>query len=665
MPRLVISQGIGKGTVYEINSDVTLGRASSNRIQLLGKQISRNHALILKKDNHFVVKDLKSKNGVFVNGEKIAAPPILNKNDQIAIGSVLLIYEPDFEIIGHPDSNLSGKTDNSTASGGLIILQEEESTPTSLISTPVTEDTSLVEETNLMEPGGLKPSKISQISNLQELAIVARRLKSLYQISSVISSTLDEETMLKQSMPVILEVFKCGRGAIIFSDPAGANPYPACNLNQKNEPFDITISQTVLNRVLKNRQAVISANTEIDPRFQLSRSIRLDQVKSVLCVPLITKNKLLGAIYLDTQEITRSFEQGDIRLLVTIGQQLATAVENARLYRQVDEEVKILRHKIKSEVNLVGEHRLMIEILDKIRKVSATDTTILLMGETGTGKELIAHAIHYESPRRHKSFVAVDCSAIPSGLLESELFGHEKGAFTGADRTKPGKFELANGGTLFLDEISTMPMDTQIKLLRVLEERKLTHVGGIKVINIEVRIIAASNRNLEEAIAQGNFREDLFYRLAVVPFIIPPLRERKSDISLLISYFIEKFNRETGKHVGAISPEALKMMAGYPWPGNVRELRNAIERAVVLCEKNIITPEDLPPAISQKIGKAGLAILSTNLPSADLATITKQVEKQYIIKALEESNGKKIKAAEILKISRPTLDKKLKEYNLD
>ena len=667
MPRIVISQGIGKGTVYEISGDVTIGRASSSRIQLFGKQISRDHAMIMKKDKEFLIKDLSSKNGVLINNKKIPGQQKLETNDQIAIGTVQLVYEPDFEIIGQPeplDPNETKKITDPSIGGGLIILPEEDSSPTALISTPIDEDSSLIEDTKTMKTLDDKENKLSNINTLKEMRNTARRLKALYEISTVLSSTLDEKQLLKKSMQVILKVFKSERGAIIFCDEKGSNPYPAFNMSRQGKSFDITISQTILKQVLKKRQAVLCPNTDIDPRFQLSQSLRLDQIKSVLCVPLVTTNKLLGALYLDTRELVRSFGQEDIRLLVTIAQQLATSIENARLYRQANEEVTALRNKVKSEVSLIGEHKKMIEVLDKIRKVSASDATILLIGETGTGKELMAHAVHYESPRRNKPFIAVDCSAIPAGLLESELFGHEKGAFTGADRMKPGKFELAHGGTLFLDEISSMNLTTQMKLLRVLEERKLTHVGGLKLISINVRIIAASNQNMETAVKKGEFREDLFYRLAVVPIHIPPLREHKSDIALLVDYYREKFSHETGKNITEISSEALKIMTNHAWPGNVRELRNAMERSIVLCEKNTITPDDLPPSVSQKIGHRELTTLS-GLPNLSLPEITKQVEKQCILKALEESNGKKIKAAKILKISRPTLDKKLKEYRIE
>jgi len=311
---------------------------------------------------------------------------------------------------------------------------------------------------------------------------------------------------------------------------------------------------------------------------------------------------------------------------------------------------------------IVGKNQRMREIFSLIDKVAGTDSTVLIHGESGTGKELVARAIHYRSQRRDKPLVTINCGAIPEELLESELFGYVKGAFTGAVRDKKGRFEVANGGTVFLDEVSEMSPALQVKLLRVLQEREFERVGDVKTIRVDIRVIAATNQDLEELVRRGRFREDLYYRLNVIPIYLPPLRERRDDIPLLLSYFLRVFNEKRGGHLEGFSPEALALLVDYDWPGNVRELENLVERLVVLKGEGVVRPEDLPEKV-----RGGRSLSSIPSPERgwDLSTAVSTFERQLILEALRRANGVKSKAAKLLGIKRTTLLDKIKRNGLE
>ena len=315
--------------------------------------------------------------------------------------------------------------------------------------------------------------------------------------------------------------------------------------------------------------------------------------------------------------------------------------------------------------NIIGQSDPMKEIFSIVEKVSNSNTTIIINGETGTGKGLIARAIHESSDRSNNPFVQINCGAISEGLLESELFGHVKGAFTGAISNKPGKFELAEGGSIFLDEIGDMSTDLQVKVLRVLEENEFEPVGGSKTIKANVRVIAATHRDLEEEVQKGVFREDLFYRLYVIPMVLPPLKEKKSDIPLLVSHFLDLFCRGKKKDIITISNEALEILMNYLWPGNVRELKNLIERLVVLSESAEIAPRDLPKKLKTIKQPETLPGIGVTGEGVDFNTAVTEYEKTLIINALEKTNWIKNKAADFLQIKRTTLVEKIKRHKIN
>ena len=325
-------------------------------------------------------------------------------------------------------------------------------------------------------------------------------------------------------------------------------------------------------------------------------------------------------------------------------------VENVNLHERIDR-----RYGLK---NIIGESPAMRQLFETVQQVAPSRATVLITGETGTGKELIAKAIHNLSPRKNGAFIPVHAAALPSTLLESELFGHEKGAFTGAVERRIGRFELADGGTLFLDEVSELEPSIQVKLLRVLEERAFERVGGAKTLQVDVRLVAATNKDLKKLVSEGKFRDDLFYRLSVVTIDLPPLRERRDDIPLLVKAFLDEFGRENSKQVRELTPEALNVLLAYDWPGNVRELRNAIEQMVVLARAERLTVRDMPAVIR---GSADL----TKINVVRAGMTVEEAERQLIVQALTETNSNRTKAAQKIGISRRTLHRKLKEFGLE
>jgi DNA-binding NtrC family response regulator len=342
---------------------------------------------------------------------------------------------------------------------------------------------------------------------------------------------------------------------------------------------------------------------------------------------------------------------------------LERALEFQRLHRENRQYRKELQSQFGFE-NIIGHSERMLEIFELIQNVADSDSTVLIYGESGTGKELVAKAIHYHSPRSEKPLVPINCAAIPADLLESELFGYERGAFTGAHRTKIGRFEYANGGTLFLDEIGEMSPQLQVKILRVLQERSFERLGGVRPINVEVRIIAATHQDLDKAIQEGKFREDLYYRLSVIPIYIPPLRERREDIPMLAEHFLDKFNREKDRNVREVSQEAMERLIHYSWPGNVRELENMMERLVVLKRTGTIRPEDLPEKFTGSTVQEFLGRFLLPEEGINLSTAVQNFERELILQALKRTKGVKKEAARLLRMKRTTLIQKMKRKQI-
>ena len=391
------------------------------------------------------------------------------------------------------------------------------------------------------------------------------------------------------------------------------------------------------------------------PGFVEAASLLATQTRSLLAVPLTASDATLGVIYLATSDPIAWFDEDHLQLVTAIAAVAAIAIEKLRHVEWLESENLRLREELELSADMIGESQRMRDVYQRIARVAPTDSTVLILGESGTGKELAARAIHQNSPRANSPFVAINCAALTETLLESELFGHERGAFTGAIAQKKGKLEIAQGGAIFLDEIGEMPLSQQAKLLRVLQEREFERVGGTRTLKADIRVIAATNRNLETAITQGAFRQDLYYRLNVVTLTLPPLSERQSDIPLLASYFITKYAAKCKRQIRGLSPAARAALLAYDWPGNVRELENAIERAVVLGSDEMIQPEDLPEAL--------LEVESTETGSADYHEAVKEAKKQLILRACEQS-GSYVEAARLLNVHPNYLHRLIRNLNL-
>lgn len=484
-------------------------------------------------------------------------------------------------------------------------------------------------------------------------------LKALVEISQQINSIKQPDELLESILDIALQQLSAERGFILLLDEEGRAEYrPRAVRNI--EPGKVSevkdISHTTVQKVIETAKPILTFDALTDERFDDAQSIIAHRIRSIACVPLLLKGKLLGVIYIDSRGQKARFSRQSLDFLQTFANQAAIALENVRLLNQLQQENALLKeefHRIYAFKEIVGKSKAMEQVFRMMGKVLNNDTTVLLSGETGTGKELVARAIHYNGLRSKKPFVPVNCGAIPENLIESELFGHKKGAFTGAIADKKGLIEMAQGGTLFLDEVGELPLSMQVKLLRFLQDHRFTPVGDVHPRQADVRIIAATNRDLQESIKKGEFREDLFYRLNVINIHIPALRERKKDLPLLVQHFLKKYSEKLGKEVKSVSPEAMQMLMNYDWPGNIRELENTIERAVVMTGSEQITPDDLmlPGTAKDDSGiHAGMTL--------------QEISRILLQKTLETVDGNKTRAAEMMGVSLRWVHYKMKEWGL-
>jgi len=608
---------------YEISKKVTrIGRSPSNDVSLTDPFVSRDHAeIVALEDGGYELRDLGGENPVKING-RIISQHRLRDGDKLTMGQSLLIF----------------KTDIPCASASVEMLAAED------LSEKAVEIASLdAKRTMPFSMDGVDKKDIVALQRDHQ------RLMLLYDFGKSVNSHLeDQDEMLNEIMNAALKTLKAERGFIALVDENTQEL--SCELVRSETGSDLTekleVSRTIVHKVLNDGVSILTVNAQEDAQFDKAKSIREFNIRSAICAPLLFREEIMGVIYLDNRASTGSFSQEDQMFLIALCHQAGVALGNARLHRRVVQENVWLENTLKPKFQILGESEKMKRVFDTIKKVAPTDITVLVQGETGTGKELVAKAIHALSPRKELAFVPVNCAAIPKELIESELFGHEKGAFTGATNAREGKFQTAHQGTIFLDEIGDMSLDLQAKVLRILEDRELQRVGGNKSIPVDVRIIAATNKDLTKAVEDGTFREDLYYRLNVVVVKLPLLKERKKDILPLAEYFI-------AGRVKKISSKAKRLMESYDWPGNIRELRNCVDRAVVLGDGKIIQPEDLPYTL-RKEGQ----VIPAPLESLD------QMEEDQIVRVLRYTNRNKSDAARILGITRQTLDNKIKKYKI-
>jgi transcriptional regulator with GAF, ATPase, and Fis domain len=610
-PRLVAASGFLKGRVWLAkDGPLFLGRDASNQVEVSDRAVSRKHCSISEiSSGVFEVVDLDSHNGTFVNGIKVSRRAI-EHGDRIRIGNSEYVF-----LIG-PDGGDALKSSSNGSSDA---------------------DSTLM--TVRLDPSGL-PSDASWVGGM------ARDLSAFFKIANVINSTRDVQALQRELLVLIAEVIPAAQGAIVLQSSRMDEPRPLCTWNRRGlAQQEMLIRQELVQQAIWERCAVFSAATGDSAGNE-----------HVLCVPLTAVEKTLGVIYLSAPGSSPAFQEEYAYFLSSVSRIAAVTLENLSKLDSLRAENQRLRGDVQANHNLIGESRAMRRVHEFIARVAEGDSTVLIRGESGTGKELVARAIHAKGRRADKPFIAINCAAIPEALLESELFGHEKGAFTGAVGVRKGKFESAEDGTLFLDEIGEMAPLLQSKLLRVLQQREFERLGGSRLLSFNARVLAATNKNLEQAIKAGEFRQDLYYRLNVVSVASPPLRERREDIPVLALHFGDKYAVKCKRCFQGITPEARSLLMRYSWPGNVRELENAIEHAIVMGLTDEILLEDLPNALLEE--------QSPGLAAARYHHTLNQTKKQLVVSALDEANGSPVEAARLLGIHPKYLHRLIRSLNL-
>jgi transcriptional regulator with GAF, ATPase, and Fis domain len=609
--RLLAISGLLTGTTRPlVDGQLSIGRDQANDLCLMDTVVSRKHCAIRQAGEQYEVVDFDSHNGTFVSGVPVRRRAV-GHGDTIRVGNsefVFLIHEG--ETVENSRTYLSDLS------------------PVSELST-----------VRIENPAALPGFGV-------EVGRMARDLAALFKISNVINSIRDSQLLQRELLRLIFEVIPADAGAVVLLADPDEEALSICTWNrQRGADQPLEIQRQLIHRAIWER-AAITSNAAADSNSK----------ENVLCLPLAAVERTIGAIYLTAHNSAPPFREDHIHFLDSVSRIAAVTIENILALDTLRAENRRLKDELNPTRKLVGESRQIHQVEEFVSRVSQSDSTVLIRGESGTGKEVVARAIQQNSPRRDRPFIAINCAAIPEALLESELFGHEKGAFTGAVGMRKGKMEAADDGTLFLDEIGELAPAMQAKLLRVLQQREFERLGGTHSVAFKARVLAATNKNLEQAIKSGEFRQDLYYRLNVVSVTVPPLREHRDDIPLLALYFAAKYAEKSKRAFKGISREARALLIGYSWPGNVRELENAIEHAIVLGLTEEILPEDLPEGIleEQSVGVTGTRYHD----------VLNEAKKELVRSALREAQGSVPEASRLLGIHPKYLHRLVRNLNL-
>ncbi len=586
MPSLKWTRPEGRPQIFPVYKKITsIGRAGGNDVAIREGGLADYHAQIVFDGKDFNLSEVDRKGEIAINAKKKRRGKILH-GDRITLGTVELSFS---------------------------IFDE---------AVPLEADAG--------------ESREAELAGLRKLHEFSERLMA--------STSLDGQ--LEALIDAIIEVTHASKGFLILLADGQPKVTVARNLEQQNLPDAVRqLSDSILQKVITTRRPLIVSDALNDTYFGSSASVMNLQLASVMCAPLIAQGQLLGVLYVGNDNVRSLFEEASLDVLTIFAGQASLILQNALLLDQLKTDRDHLADQLEDRKfgDIIGSCASLLEVFHKVEKVASANINVLITGETGTGKELIAREIHRRSPRKDQPFVVVNCGAIPENLMESELFGHVRGAFTGAIATRNGKFQAADGGTLFLDEIGEMPVALQVKLLRALQEKIVMKVGDTKPEPVDIRVIAATNRDLEQEIQRSNFREDLYYRLNVVNLHLPPLRERGDDVVVLAKYLLTKYSEEFGSKVKGFTPNALIAMKKYEWPGNVRQLENRIKKAIVLCDKTLVGPEDMdlfPEALQ---------------PIMTLTQAREDFQRRYILEVLERNNGNRTKTARDLGVDPRTI----------
>jgi len=629
-PRLLATAGpLIDSTIPLPEGEATLGRDPTNAVSVVDPSVSRKHCLFRREeDGRIQIKDLESRNGTLVNGLPVKEH-WLRHGDEIATGDSVFLF---------------------------LVEDDERAVPASRVEF---DDSLPSAETKVIHPKEvlyLQPDRL--LRELPATSPVARNLSALLKISRVVHAIRDLEELQAQLLDLIFEVVPASRGAILLAE-GGAQEFSSlyARTRQAGQPQLIRVSRTIASQVMKEDVAILGVDVPGSDQLRDVESLAVSEVRSLLCVPLTVFQRVIGCIYLDSTNASTRFHEDHLQLVAAIAGVSAVALDNARRLQWLEQENQRLITEVRQEQSLVGEGERMKEVYRFLAKAAPSDSTVLIEGESGTGKELAARALHRNSARGNKPFVAINCAAIPESLLESDLFGHERGSFTGAAAQKKGRLEVADGGVVFLDEIGELAPPLQVKLLRVLQEREFERVGGTHPIKVDIRLIAATNRDLEEAVRLGQFRQDLYFRLAVVKLTMPPLREHKEDIPMLTRHFVQKYAKRCKVKVKPVSREAMAALVNYEWPGNVRELENAIERALVMGAPDMVLLEDLPESLLEHDAPP-------EVTEGKYHASLKELKKELIREAVEQTRGNYVEAARILGVHPNYLHRLIRNLGL-
>jgi transcriptional regulator with GAF, ATPase, and Fis domain len=650
--KLVGINGALRKSEFAIHGELTVGREADNVVQLEDAWVSGHHCSIAEVEGRHILRDLESHAGTFVNGIPIKQRELSN-GDEVAIGNSLFVFQEE----------KAGRSPS-----GTVKMDEEEMADMQAVELPAEELRNLTPET---------------LAALEPAERLGRNLSALLRISRAIGSLRDEESLPWQLLGMIFDVVPAERGAILLIEGNTEEVRAQVAWDRVCGPeHPVHVSQSVLRRVLRDgapvwncgatagglpsRRAQEKAGSSGKHRPRNDNSLNFSVADEgathkqslgrwFVCVPMACSGRTMGVIYLESSNAV--FTHADLELLTAIAGLGVVGIENARQFERLKAENQRLQAEVSLTHDMVGRSARMREVYQMVERVAASDSTVLICGESGTGKELAARAIHKNSARKEQVFVGLNCAALTETLLESELFGHEKGAFTSAVNQKKGYLEVAEGGTIFLDEIGELSPILQAKLLRVLQEREFVRVGGTRPIKIDVRFLAATNKDLQKAVKEEKFRADLFHRLNVISLTLPALRERPEDIRDLAEHFVARYAKKCNRRVIGISEEALACLRQYDWPGNIRELENAMERAVVIGNSEKIFAEDLPEGLHE--GQSGMASAPAKYHEG-----IREHKRQMISSALEQAAGNITEAAKLLGVHANYLHRLMRNLEL-
>ena len=660
---LVIREGSKWTDVFRLvpGQSVTVGRAPTNQIVVQDERCSRTHAELFISNGSWTVRDLESRNGTAVDGEVLNGDRPLVPGNVIRIGHSQLVFVHN---LSQAFSEASTVTSTGPPKSGAATDLEADDDSSVLEPYEPTTITHRRGQTRFLETAEKEEEGISRLGQA-----AARLCRLAFELGKA----PDTATLAELTLGGLFEGVKVDAGAILllprdFQGSARGDDLEVVASQTRSQWRYHRVSAFLATTVLREGEAVLARNVMDDSALGSRDSKGEIHTTSVICAPIRQANRALGLVHLYSTDAERIPDPEDLEFTLAVADTVAVALTN--LYRrqelsenltQVRNENVQLREQLGVQSEIVGASPWVPQVTEEIARAAGSRATLLIRGESGAGKELVARAVHYSSPRKKNVFVCLNCAALSEDLLASELFGHEKGAFTGATERKIGKFEAAHLGTLMLDEIGEMSSNIQAKFLRVLEGHSFERVGGSKPVKVSVRVIAATNRDLEKDVAEGRFRRDLFFRLRVLEIVVPALRKRSEDIPALANHFLSKFRAETGRKIAGFTPRATEQLVRYRWPGNVRELKNVIERAVVLCRGDHIDQEDLLLSSLATAGDTG----ETSLRSPSFKpTSLSDVESEHILATLNYTGWNKSRAATILGIERSTLDRKIRRYAL-